>query len=509
MSSWLPTTLNFLSVQARRRGVCGGLRFRDQHVSFGALHDAAADLAKRLAARGLGKGDHIGMMMANEPALVAAKYAIWSIGAVVVPISARSTEPEASHLLSHSRCRFVLCDPDRAEVAKNAARAVKVGAMVCEPTLPLQPRILHKRSMVVRRGGAPSSDGLAVIAYTSGTTGSPKGVMMTHDNLLWAALTCSTARGDDADTVGACLSPLTHTPVFVSHLLCRILHGSTAVLLEKFDTAATLAAVEQHAITDLTLIGGMVFDVTQLGSVPEQIRRSVRKVTVGGTATPMESKRSLANIFAGADVIEAYGQSESTNGVTMARGGSVFAHPGTVGRMNPYLIAGVMRPDGHHADVDEEGEIVVSGPTLMKGYYRNRQATAAALRDGWLHTGDLGRRDSDGYFYITGRVKDLIITGGENVSPAEVEEVLRDHPAVADVAVIGTPHPRWGEQVTAIVVVAPGKTLDGAALSDYAGSRLAGFKKPRRVEFVDVLPRNAANKVQTGVLKERFGAKTQ
>jgi acyl-CoA synthetase (AMP-forming)/AMP-acid ligase II len=444
-------------------------------------------------------------MMTNQPAIVAATYAVWSIGAVVVPINARSSAEETANLLTHSRCRALVCDAGRSEPAKQAASSAAVAAFVCEASLPLRLRVLLRRGLIVRRSAPPTPEATAVIAYTSGTTGSPKGVAVTHSNLFWAAVVCSSARGDQPDTVGACLSPLTHTPVYVSHLLCRVFCGSTAVLLEKFDTAATLEAVEQHAITDLTLIGGMVFDVTQLASVPETMRRSVRKVTVGGTATPMEAKRKLAELFTGADIIEAYGQSESTDGVTMARHGSVFTHPGTVGCANPHILAAAMRPDGTLADVDEDGEIVVGGPTVMKGYYRNRKATAEAIRDGWLHTGDLGRRDADGYFYITGRVKDLIITGGENVSPAEIEEVLRDHPGVADVAVIGTPHPRWGEQVTAIVVAAPGATIDGTALSDYAATRLAGFKKPRRIEFVDTLPRNAANKVQTGVLKERFG----
>jgi len=507
MTSWLPTSVDFLTLQARRRGDAGGLRFRAEHIQFGALADAAAELAKRLVAQGLGKGDHVAVMMANCPALVAGTFAIWSIGAVVVPISARSTEQEASNLLTHSRCRALLCDPGRAEVATAAARTAGVCAVSCESSLPLEPRVLHKRSMIVRRSGAPTPESLAVITYTSGTTGAPKGVMVTHENVMWAAHACAAARGDDADSIGSCLSPLTHTPVYISHLLCRILHGSTAVILEKFETAAVLDAVEQHAITDVTLIGGMVFDVTRLGSVPEKIRRSVRKVTVGGAATPMESKRALAEIFAGADVIEAYGQSESTDGVTMARGGSVFSHPGTIGRTNPHLAVTILTPEGRVAEIDQEGEIAVTGPTVMKGYYRNRAATADAVRDGWLHTGDLGRRDADGYFYITGRVKDLIITGGENVSPAEVEEVLRDHPGVADVAVIGTPHPRWGEQVTAIIVAAPGAAIDQDALTDYAGKRLAGFKKPRRIEFVDALPRNALNKVQTGILKERFGGK--
>lgn len=508
MSPWLPTSLDFLSLQARRRGDEGGLRYGDEKLSFGVLAAAAADLRRELGARGVGKGDHVALMMANAPALIAGTYAIWAVGGVVVPVSARSSEEETANLLTHSRCRALLCDPERAQVAKGAVQAAGVAALVCDPSFPLRARMLHERSMIVRRSAAPSPEAVAVIAYTSGTTGSPKGVMVTHSNLFWAALACSGARGDEPQGVGACLSPLTHTPVYVSHLLCRILHGATAVLLEKFDTATTLDAVERHGITDLTLIGGMVFDITQLGSVPEKTRQSVRKVTVGGTPTPMEAKRKLAEIFAGADVVEAYGQSESTDGVTMARGGSVFDHPGTVGRSNPHVAVDVLRPDGSPAAVDEDGEIAVSGPTVMKGYYRNRQATTDAVREGWLHTGDLGRRDADGYFYITGRVKDLIITGGENVSPAEVEEVLRAHPGVSDVAVIGTPHPRWGEQVTAIVVAAPGVSLDGGALADYAGTRLAGFKKPRRIEFVAALPRNAANKVQTGLLKERFSGKS-
>jgi acyl-CoA synthetase (AMP-forming)/AMP-acid ligase II len=266
--------------------------------------------------------------------------------------------------------------------------------------------------------------------------------------------------------------------------------------------------VARHGITDVPLIGGMVYDVVGMGSVPEDVRRAVEKVSVGGAPTPMESKRKLGEIFERAEIIEAYGQTESTDGVLMARGRSVLEREGTVGRVNPHVIVALQRPDGAPAADGDEGEIVIGGPTVMGGYYRNREATDAALRDGWLRTGDLGRRDADGYFYLTGRVKDLIITGGENVSPLEVEEVLRTHPDVADVAVIGTPHPRWGEQVTAIVVRRAGTLIDGDGLAAFAGSRLAGFKKPRRVEFVAALPRNAYNKVQTHVLKQEFGRQT-
>ena len=225
-----------------------------------------------------------------------------------------------------------------------------------------------------------------------------------------------------------------------------------------------------------------------------------------GPGTPFPTVASfVSQITAGGiAAMEVVARDMKQMGVCMARGASVFERPGTVGCPNPHVVVAIRRPDGRLAEVDEEGEIVVGGPTVMAGYYRDRAASEAAVRDGWLHTGDRGRQDGDGYVVITGRVKDLIITGGENVSPVEVEAVLRQHPDVDDVAVIGTPHPKWGEQVTAIVVTRAGAHPDAAALVAFAAARLAGFKKPRRVEFIDALPRNATNKVMTGVLRERF-----
>jgi long-chain acyl-CoA synthetase len=494
----LPTSPAFLRLQAQRRGDAGGLVFGERRIGYGELAAAVDALAAWIVKRGLGAGDRIGVMAANEPAIVAMLYAVWGIGAVAVPVSVRSTSEEAARLLDHARARALVCDEKRAETGRSAATAAGVAAFVCNADLPLAPRVLRRAPRAsTRNPRAPHPDALAAIAYTSGSTGAPKGVLLHHANLLWATLACAQARGDRTDGVGASLSPLTHVPVLVSHLLCRILLGATTVLFERFDTATLLEAVARHGITDVPLIGGMVFDVVGMGSVPDDVRRIVEKVSVGGAPTPMESKRKLGAIFERAEIIEAYGQTESTDGVLMARGRSVLEREGTVGRVN--------RPDGTPAAPDDEGEIVIGGPTVMAGYYRNREATAAALRDGWLHTGDLGRRDADGYFYLTGRVKDLIITGGENVSPLEVEEVLRAHPDVADVAVIGTPHPKWGEQVTAIVVRRAGTALDGDGLAAFAGAKLAGFKKPRRVEFVASLPRNAYNKVETHVLKQEFG----
>jgi acyl-CoA synthetase (AMP-forming)/AMP-acid ligase II len=501
----LPTAPAFLHLQAGRRPHAGGLCFAGRRIGWGELAAAVDELGTWLAARGVGAGDPIGVMAANEPAIAVALWAIWGLGGVVVPIGVRSTAAEASCLLEHAGARAILADTLRADVAREAAAGADAAAWACAADLPLRPRVARRRSSGHGRAPLPPRpETRAAIAYTSGTTGAPKGVVLTHANFLWSTHACAQARGDVAEGVGACLSPLTHVPVLVSHLLCRVLLGQTAVLLEKFDVDAVLEAVERWAVTDLPLIGGMVFDVVKRGAVPPAVAAVVRKVTVGGAPTPMEAKRALAGIFPGAEVIEAYGQTESTDGVTMARGTSVFDRPGTVGRPNPFVRVAIRRPDRTLAGAGEEGEIVIGGPTVMVGYHRDRRATTEAVRDGWLHTGDLGRQDGEDWLFLTGRVKDVIITGGENVSPGEVEGVLRDHPDVADVAVIGTPHPRWGEQVTAVVVVRQGTQPSAGALAAFAATRLAGFKKPRRVEFVESLPRNAANKVQVAVLRERF-----
>ncbi len=502
----LPTSPAFLHLQAARRRSEGGIVFRSRRIAYGQLAAAVDGFADWLVQRGIGAGQHVGVMAANEPAMVAATYAVWALGAATVPIAVRSTTEEAAHLLTHARAAALLCDATRTAVARDAAAAAGIPAVAVDADLPLRPRIVRRGRTAARPPAprAPRPHDLAALAYTSGTTGAPKGVMVSHANLLWAALACAGARGDRQDGVGASISPLTHTPVFVSHLLCRALVGATTALLEKFDLPALLESVERFGITDLPLFGGMVFEMVAMGEVPAAVRRTVRKVSVGGAPTPMGAKHELGRMFAGAEIIEAYGQTESTDGVTMARGTSVFDRPGTIGCTNPHVVVAVRRPDGGLAEPDEEGEIVVGGPTVMGGYYRDRPATDAALRDGWLHTGDRGRRDADGFFYVTGRVKDLIITGGENVSPVEVEDVLRAHPDVEDVAVIGTPHLKWGEQVTAVIVARTGARRDGQSITAFAAARLSGFKKPRRVEFVDALPRNAANKVMTSVLKERF-----
>ena len=245
MSLLLPSTPDFLRLQAQRRGGEGGLFFGGRHIVYGELAAAVDELAHWLAKRGIGGGHRLGIMAANEPALVAATFAVWGLGAVAVPIGVRSTARETGVLLERSQAAALLCDAVRAQVAREAAAAAGIPAFACEAELPLRPRALRRASVRPASPRTPVADSLAVLAYTSGTTGAPKGVMINHGNLLWSALACADRARRPAASVGACLSPLTHTPVFVSHLLCRMLPGASAVLIEKFDVDQVLEAVER------------------------------------------------------------------------------------------------------------------------------------------------------------------------------------------------------------------------------------------------------------------------
>ncbi len=231
MSLLLPTSTAFLRLQAARCRDAGGLVHREHRYSVGALADAADGTAAWLAARGIGRGDHVALVSGNTPALLVWKYAIWAVGAVAVPIGSRATPEEGASLADHSRTRFVVCDDSHEPLARAIASASGTGAAVLPEATSWRPKVLRRSSAErARPATAPAADRLAILAYTSGTTGRPKGVMLTHANLFWSALACSTARGDEPAGIALCLSPLTHTPVFVSHLLCRILSGQTAVL---------------------------------------------------------------------------------------------------------------------------------------------------------------------------------------------------------------------------------------------------------------------------------------
>lgn len=449
----------------------------DRRTDVVALDAAASAVAADLARHGVAPGARVGLAVENSAPHIAAMFGVWRAGAALVPLHPRLTAGEADGLLAHAGARVVL---------RVAARD---GTWRVEPFAAGAGRAL----------GDEGARDVAVVAYTSGTTGRPKGVVLTHANMLWAATALLRTRRDHERSVAAVVSPLCHNPIFVSHYLARLLSGGTVVLCA-FAPERIVRLIRDEGVTDLPLVPAMIgplLDSPELTDVSRVVR-----VSVGSALTPMAIKERLAARFPNADILEAYGQTESTDGLTLTVGREALERPGTVGRPHAPFAMAITTPDGAPCAPGEQGEIVARGPTVMRGYLDDPEATATALRDGWLHTGDLGRMDEDGYVYVTGRLKEIIITGGENVSPEEIEAVLARHPAVAEVAVFGAPHERWGEQVTAAVIARGPLSCD--ELREFARPHLAGFKLPRDLLLVDALPKTSAGKVKRRELRDRL-----
>jgi acyl-CoA synthetase (AMP-forming)/AMP-acid ligase II len=500
--------------------------YEDERISFDASFRATAALAAELARRGIGKGDRVAIAMANLPEWPVAFFAITSLGAIAVPLNAWWSGAELEYGLADSGSKVLICD---------AARAARIA-----PHLPALPALAH---VIVSRAesgdrledliGPPPTwkdlpdadlpavdihpDDDATIFYTSGTTGNPKGALGTHRNLMTnilstgyavarAALRRGEAPPEPQSKTGLLVVPLFHVTACSASLMGSMIAGNTSVFMRKWDTLEAMAIIEREKVQ---LTGGVPTIAWQILEHPERHRfdlSSLEGISYGGAPSAPELVRRIWEEF-GALPGNGWGMTETMATVTSHIGEDYLNRPDSAGPPVPVSDLRIMSADGtRELPVGEVGELWASGPQIVKGYWNNPNASAETFVNGWVRTGDLARVDEEGFLYIVDRAKDMIIRGGENIYSIEVENVLYDHPAVIDAALIGIPHMTLGEEPAAVVQLAPGTSASEEELKAFVRERLAIFKTPVRIVFLaEPLPRNANGKILKNELKARFG----
>jgi len=486
------TNLSFLLDQAAAdQPDRPAVRMDDLVLSYGQLREAAGRMSRLLSSAGIEPGDRVGLMLPNVPAFPIAFYGALAAGAVVVPMNPLLKSREVGYYLSDSGARVVLAWHSAAgEAAKGAADAGAQAITVATPDLA---DLLTDYAPATEQPGREDDDD-AVILYTSGTTGRPKGAQLTHANLVRnAALTAQTLLKNNPDDVMMGCLPLFHVFGLTCGLNATVAAGGTLTLLPRFDPAKALEIIQRDKVTIFEGVPTMYAAILHHQAADPAMAATLRVCVSGGASMPVEIMRGFEEKF-GCIILEGYGLSETSPVASFNHPGQV-RKPGSIGtpvegvQLRLVDDAGQTVPDG------EIGEIAIRGHNVMKGYWGKPEATAEAITDGWFRTGDLAKVDSDGYYYIVDRKKDLIIRGGYNVYPREIEEVLHEHPAVAEVAVIGIPHPDLGEEVGAAVALKPGASATPAELRDFAKDKVAAYKYPRQVWLVESLPKGPTGKI--------------
>ena len=460
-------------------------------LSYAGLWEAAGRMTSLLLSAGIGSGDRVAVMLPNVPAFPVAFYGALGAGGVVVPVNPLLKSRELAYHLRDSGAKILLAwHAVAGEAGKGAAETGVQLIVVSEPAASALLADVAAVDGAVERAGGDD----AVILYTSGTTGRPKGAELTHAGLTRnAELTATTLlNAGPSDVIMGCL-PLFHSFGLTCALNVTIISGATLTLLPRFDPGTALEIIERDKVTIFegvpTMYAAMLHD-------PASVRAdtsSLRVCISGGAAMPVQIMRRFEQAF-GCVILEGYGLSETSPVASFNHPGKV-RKPGSIGIPIVGVQMRVVGLSGTEVPAGEVGEVLIAGHNVMKGYWGKPEATAEAITDGWFRTGDLGRADEDGYFYIVDRKKDMIIRGGFNVYPREVEEVLYEHPAVAEAAVIGIPHDRLGEEVGAAVALKPGATATPAELRAFARDQMASHKYPRHVWLVPELPKGPTGKI--------------
>jgi acyl-CoA synthetase (AMP-forming)/AMP-acid ligase II len=497
--------------QARKRGSATALIEDGKHITFAEIDRAASRVAQALLREGLRAQERVAYLAKNSGDFFAFAFGAAKAGAALAPINFRLAAPEIAYIVADSGARWFVVGPDFAEIAQAAAALMQVkpklialgfdrpgfvrdsdwleGASEDDPSLPL----------------SPEDD--VIQLYTSGTTGLPKGVRLTHGNYLYC---CQLAQGApglayEAGDVVLGVMPFFHV-AGVNIALLAMASGAATAVVRDFIPAQVLALIAREKVNHAFCAPAIIL---MLMSAPEMAAADLSSMkTLSYGASPIaEDLLVKAKARFACNMVQFYGMTETTGAGTLLDPDS---HDPALGKLRscgkgwPGLELKIVDSSGCEVGTGEVGEIVIRARIVMRGYWNKPEETAKAIRDGWMHTGDAAYRDADGYVFIYDRVKDMIVTGGENVYPAEVENAIFGHPAVADCAVIGVPDEKWGESVKAMVVLKPGAEPDAAGIIAWARARIAGYKAPKSVDFVAAIPRNLTGKILRRELRKPF-----
>jgi long-chain acyl-CoA synthetase len=475
---------------AAEHGGHPALKMDDAVLTYGEFRDAALKVAGSLQARGVSPGDRVGMVLPNVLSFPVVFYGALLAGAAVVPMNPLLKAREVEYYLRDSGARLVVTLDATAAPVTEAAGTVGIEAVTVGPALPEALLDADPIDGAVER----ADDDLAVILYTSGTTGQPKGAELTHANMAGNARTTADTLAENTadDVIMGCL-PLFHVFGLTCGLNTAVLKGSTLTLIPRFDGTKALSVIDRDRVTIFDGVPTMFSAMLHSPAAGTQDVSSLRLCVSGGSAMPVEVMRAFEEQF-GCMILEGYGLSE-TSPVASFNHPHAERKPGSIGTPIAGVEMRLVDDDGKDVAPGEVGEIAIRGENVMKGYWERPEETAKAIPDGWFRTGDLARRDDDGYFFIVDRKKEMIIRGGYNVYPREIEEALYEHPAVAEVACIGIAHPELGEEVAAAVALKPGATAEVDELREFAKARVAAYKYPRHIWLVEALPKGPTGKI--------------
>ena len=489
---------SFIRFHAERTPDRTAILYRGHRISYGQFYRNIARTGGWLTAQGTRPGDVVAVLMKNSLAFLEIAFAVSHVGAVLLPINYRLSGEEVGYIVGNADARLLFADDDLLQQAGSLCRVVPVDsaaqadfAHVAGDAPPVGP--VHRQTQDLLR-----------LMYTSGTTDRPKGVMHSYENFYWKSAAHTIDLDLTRDTRLLVALPLYHVGAFDMPGIAVLWRGGMICLHREFNAEAALSAVATERITGMAMVPIMTGMMLACPGRERFDVSSLRWIAGGGEKTPESRIRAFGEYFTNARYIDAYGLTESCSGDTFMQAGREIEKIGSAGRATPHIEIEIRDAEGRTLPPGEVGEICLRGPKVTRGYWKDPEKTRASFFGDWFRTGDVGHLDEEGFLYLTDRLKDMIISGGENIASSEVERVIYEMPEVREAAVIGIPDAHWGEKPVAVVALAAGAALDLPKLSAFCRSKLAGFKVPKELHVVDALPRNATGKVLKRELRKTF-----